>query len=213
MQSLAAGLRLPCLSWACSWAYFKLRSLDQQLAISQATLKSYQASRPLVVLRRQRGMVFKQDVAQVDALVHTAGAKIPDLERQMAQKENEICILLGQNPQPIPRSQPLPDLTVRAQVPPGLAAALLERRPDIRQAEEVLIAANYRIGAARANFFPRITLTALGGTQSIDLALSQFTVRQAFREVSDGLVAHAKFREFPGSKAAGAPGRHDRGQQ
>lgn len=219
-------------------AYFELRSLDRQLEISKATLKSYQASRRLVVLRHERGMVSKQDVAQVDALVHTAGAKIPDLERQIAQKENEICILLGNNPQPIPRGKPLPDLVVRAKVPAGLPSELLERRPDIRQSEEVLIAANYRIGAARANFFPRISLTGLAGTQSIDLArlftgpssiwsigptltlpiftsglnyytlkatwaqqeqaltLYQFTVRQAFREVSDGLVAHTKFQEF-----------------
>jgi multidrug efflux system outer membrane protein len=219
-------------------AYFELRSLDQQLKISRATLKSYQASRRLVMLRHQRGMVSGQDVAQVDALVHTAGAKIPDLQRQIAQKENEICILLGTNPQPIPRGKPLPDLVVRAQVPAGLPSGLLERRPDIRQAEEVLIAANYRIGAARANFFPRISLTGLAGTQSADLGrlftgpsslwsigptltlpiftagfnyytlqatkaqqeqaliLYQFAVRQAFREVADGLIAHTKFEKF-----------------
>ena len=221
-----------------SRAYFELRTLDRQLEISQATLKSYQSSRRLVELRHQQGMVSKQDVAQVDALVHTAGAKIPDLERQIAQKENEICILLGLNPQPINRGKPLPELAVRAQVPAGLPSSLLERRPDIRQSEEVLIAANYRIGAARANFFPRITLTGLAGTQSVDLArlftgpssiwsigptltlpfftsgfnfytlkatqsqqeqaliLYQFTVRQAFREVADGLIAHTKFRDF-----------------
>lgn len=219
-------------------AYFELRSLDQQLETSKGTLKSYQASRRLVMLRHQRGMVSGQDVAQVDALVHTAGAKIPDLERQIGQKENEISILLGTNPQPIPRGKPLPDLVVRARVPAGLPSELLERRPDIRQSEEVLIAANYRIGAARANFFPRITLTGLAGTQSADLGrlftgpssiwsigptltipiftagfnyytlqatkaqkeqalvLYQFSVRQAFREVSDGLIAHSGFQQF-----------------
>jgi multidrug efflux system outer membrane protein len=219
-------------------AYFELLSLDRQLEISRSTLASYKKSRRLVMLRHQRGMVSKQDVAQVDALVHTAGAKIPDLERQIGQKENEICILLGTNPQPIRRGKPLPDLVVEAQVPAGLPSELLERRPDIRQTEEVLIAANYRIGAARANFFPRITLTGLAGTQSADLGrlftgpssiwsigptltlpiftagfnyytlqatkaqqeqaliLYQFTVRQAFREVSDGLIAHSKFQQF-----------------
>jgi len=219
-------------------AYFELRSLDRQLEIAKSTLASYEKSRRLVMLRHQRGMVSGQDVAQVDALVHTAGAKIPDLERQIAQKENEICILLGTNPQPIPRGKPLPDLVVRAQVPAGLPSELLERRPDIRQTEEVLIAANYRIGAARANFFPRITLTGLAGTQSADLGrlftgpssiwsigptltlpiftagfnyytlqatksqqeqaliLYQFAVRQAFREVSDGLIAHTRFQQF-----------------
>ncbi|MEJ2672648.1 MAG: efflux transporter outer membrane subunit [Deltaproteobacteria bacterium] len=219
-------------------AYFELRSLDRQLEIARSTLASYEKSRRLVMLRHQRGMVSGQDVAQVDALVHTAGAKIPDLERQIGQKENEICILLGINPQPIRRGKPLPELVVRAQVPAGLPSALLERRPDIRQTEEVLIAANYRIGAARANFFPRITLTGFAGTQSADLGrlftgpssiwnigptltlpiftagfnyytlqatkaqkeqaliLYQFTVRQAFREVSDGLLAHYKFHQF-----------------
>jgi NodT family efflux transporter outer membrane factor (OMF) lipoprotein len=219
-------------------AYFELRSLDQQLEIARSTLASYEKSRRLVILRRNRGMVSGQDVAQVDALVHTAGAKIPDLERQIGQKENEISILLGTNPQPIRRGKPLPDLVVRGQVPAGLPSGLLERRPDIRQSEEVLIAANYRIGAARANFFPRITLTGLAGTQSADLSrlftgpssiwsigptltlpiftagynyytlqatkaqqeqaliLYQFSVRQAFREVSDGLVAHTKYQQF-----------------
>jgi multidrug efflux system outer membrane protein len=219
-------------------AYFELRTLDQQLEISQATLKSYEASRRLVVMRFERGMVSRQDVAQVVALVHTAGAKIPDLRRQIAQKENQICILLGINPKPITRGRALPDLVVRATVPAGLPSNLLERRPDIRQAEEVLVAANYRIGAARADFFPRISLTSLFGRQSLDLSdlftgpakiwsigptvtlpvftsgrnyfnlqatkaleeqtlvLYQFTVRQAFREVADGLIAHTEFREF-----------------
>jgi multidrug efflux system outer membrane protein len=219
-------------------AYFELRTLDRQLEIARATLASFKKSRRLVMLRHERGVVSGEDVAQADALVHTAGVKIPDLERQIAQKENQISILLGNNPQSIPRGKPLAELVVRPQVPAGLPAALLERRPDIHQSEEVLIATNYRIGVARANFFPRILLTGLAGTQSVDLGrlftgpssiwnigptltlpiftsgfnyftlqatwaqqnqaliLYQFTVRQAFREVSDGLVAHTKFREF-----------------
>ena len=219
-------------------AYFELRTLDRQLEISRRTLKSYEDSLRLVSMRFERGVVSKQDVYQVKALVHTAGARIPDLERLIAQQEDRISILLGKNPQPIPRGKPLPELVVRAAVPSGLPSELLERRPDIRQAEEVLIATNYRIGAARANFFPRISLSGLLGTQSADLArlftapakiwtigptalqpiftsgrniftlktvkaqqeqaltLYQFTVRTAFQEVSDGLVAHTKFREF-----------------
>jgi outer membrane protein, multidrug efflux system len=219
-------------------AYFELRTLDRQLEIAKATLKSFQASRRLVGLRHDRGMVSREDVAQADALVHTAGARIPDLERQIAQKENQISILLGNNPRAIPRGKPLTELAVRSLIPAGLPSALLERRPDIQQSEAVLIAANYRIGAARANFFPRISLTGLTGTQSVDLTrlftgpasfwnigptltlpiftagrnyfnlqatkaqqeqalvLYQFTVRQAFREVSDGLVAHAKLRDL-----------------
>jgi outer membrane protein, multidrug efflux system len=219
-------------------AYFELRTLDRQLEISRRTLKSYEDSLGLVTLRFERGVVSKQDVYQVKALVHTAGARIPDLERLIGQQEDRISILLGKNPQPIRRGKPLPELVVRAAVPSGLPSELLERRPDIRQAEELLIATNYRIGAARANFFPRITLSGLFGTQSSDLAqlftrpariwtigptafqpiftsgrniftlktaeaqqeqaltLYQFTVRTAFKEVSDGLIAHAKFREF-----------------
>jgi outer membrane protein, multidrug efflux system len=219
-------------------AYFELRTLDRQLEIAKATLKSFRVSRRLVGLRHDRGMVSREDVAQADALVHTAGARIPDLERQIAQKENQISILLGNNPQAIPRGKPLTELAVRSQVPAGLPSALLERRPDIQQSEAVLIATNYRIGAARANFFPSISLTGRAGTQSVDLTrlftgpssfwnigptltlpiftsglnyfnlqatkaqqeqalvLYQFTVRQAFREVADGLVAHAKLQEF-----------------
>jgi multidrug efflux system outer membrane protein len=217
-------------------AYFELRTLDRQLEISRATLKSFEDSRRLVILRFERGVVSRQDVAQVDALIHTAGAKIEELKRQIAQQENRICLLLGLNPQPIARGKAITDLAARATVPAGLPSELLERRPDIRQAEEVLLAANYRIGAARANFFPRIALTGLYGAQSLQLSdlftgpatiwsigpgvtlpiftsgrnyftlqetwaqkdqalvLYQFTVRQAFKEVSDGLIGHAQLK-------------------
>jgi multidrug efflux system outer membrane protein len=219
-------------------AYFELRALDRQLEVARSTLISFKKSQRLVKLRNERGLISKEEVAQADALVHTAGVRIPDLERLIAQKENQISILLGNNPQPIRRGKSLRELVVRPKVPAGLPSALLERRPDIRQSEQVLVATNYRIGAARANFFPRIFLTGLAGTQSIDLGrlftgpssiwnigptltlpiftggynyftlqathaqqeqaliLYQFTVRQAFREVSDGLVAHTKFTEF-----------------
>ena len=232
-------------------AYFELRTLDRQLEIARSTLTSFEKSRRLVQLRHDRGLVSKEEVAQANALVHTAGARIPDLERQIAQKENQLSLLLGNNPQPIVRGKSLQELVVRPKVPAGLPSALLERRPDIRQSEQVLIATNYRIGAARANFFPRIALTGLAGTQSIDLGrlfsgpssiwnigptltlpiftggynystlqashaqqeqalvLYQFTVRQAFREVSDGLVAHAKFKEFRQEQEALVKSYHD----
>jgi multidrug efflux system outer membrane protein len=219
-------------------AYFELRTLDLQLEISRATLESFERSRRLVMLRLRQGIVAREELAQAEALVHTAGARIPDLERLIAQKENQISILLGNNPQPIRRGKSLPELAVRPAIPAGLPSDLLERRPDIRQSEAVLIAANYRIGAARANFFPRIALTGQGGTQSVDLSrlftgasafwnigpvatlpiftggfnyftlqathaqkdqaltFYQSTVHQAFREVSDGLVAHVRFQEF-----------------
>jgi outer membrane protein, multidrug efflux system len=145
-------------------ACFELRTLNRQLEVAKSTLASFQKSRRLVMLRHDRGLVSGEDVAQADALVHTAGGRIPDLERQIDQKENQISILLGDNPQPIRRGKSLAELVVRPQVPAGLPSALLERRPDIIQSEAVLIATNYRIGAARANFFPRILLTGLAGT-------------------------------------------------
>ncbi|MGV8075190.1 MAG: efflux transporter outer membrane subunit [Syntrophobacteraceae bacterium] len=219
-------------------AYFELRILDYQLEISQRTVKAYENSLALVTLRFERGVVSKQDIYQVQALLHTARSTIRDVERKIAQKENQICILLGINPQPIARGRSVEDLIVRAGVPPGLPSEILERRPDVRQAEELLIASNYMIGAARAEFFPRISLTGLLGTQSValsdlftgpakiwsigpgvtlpifqsgrlmsnlkttearqrqSLTIYQQTVRQAFREVADGLIAHTKFREF-----------------
>ncbi len=225
-------------------AYFELRTLDRQLEIARGTLDSFERSRHIVKLRKRQGLVSSEDVAQADALVHTAGVKIPDLERQIAQKENQISILLGDNPQPIERGSPLSDLVVRPTVPAGLPSSLLERRPDIRQSEEALVATHYRIGSAKANFFPRIALTGLAGTQSVDLGklftgpssiwsigptltvpvftsglnyftlktrqaqkdqalvLYQSTVRQAFREVSDGLVAHGKLEELRNEQEA-----------
>jgi multidrug efflux system outer membrane protein len=208
------------------------------LEISEATLKSFEDSRKLVVKRFEGGVVSRQDVAQINSLVHTAGARIADLKRQIGQQEDRICLLLGLNPQPVKRGKPLTALVVRATVPAGLPSDLLERRPDIRQTEEVLVAANYRIGAARAEFFPRINLTGLFGAQSVELSdlftgpakiwsigpsvtlpiftggrhyfnlqstwaqqeqaliLYQFSVRQAFREVADGLIGHSQLRDF-----------------
>lgn len=225
-------------------AYFELRTLDRQLEIARGTLESFERSRHLVELRKRQGLVSSEDVAQADVLVHTAGVKIPDLERQITQKENLISILLGDNPQPIQRGRSLSELVVRPTVPAGLPSSLLERRPDIRQSEETLIAANYRIGSARANFFPQFFLTGLAGTRSVDLGklftnpssiwnigptmtvpiftggfnyftlkstqaqqeqalvLYQLTVRQAFREVSDGLVAHGKLEEVRSEQEA-----------
>jgi len=195
-------------------AYFELRTLDYQLEISRATLESFQGSRRLVALRLRQGVVSREELAQAEALVHTAGVRIPDLERLIAQKENQISILLGNNPQPIQRGKSLTELAVRPTVPAGLPSDLLERRPDIRQSEAVLIAANYRIGAARANFstfwnigpvatlpiftggFNYYTLQATQAQKEQALVFYQATVRQAFREVSDGLIAHTMFQEF-----------------
>src|SRR6202008_1068844 len=106
------------------------------------------------------------DVRQAEQLVFTASAEVPVLEQQIAQQENFLSILLGQNPGDIPRGQTLTEQHQPPQVPPGLPSSLLERRPDIRQAEGQLVAANAESGVARAAYFPDISLSGSGGFQS-----------------------------------------------
>ena len=151
-------------------AYFQLRELDFELEISRRTLTSRRASLRLVKLRRDAGIASGLDVRQAEVLVNTAAAQIPDLERQIEQTENLINLLLGESPGGVPRGLALDGQVVVAAVPAGLPSALLERRPDIRQAEQQLVAANANIGVAKALFFPQITLTAQGGQESAALA-------------------------------------------
>jgi multidrug efflux system outer membrane protein len=106
------------------------------------------------------------DVSQAEQLVYTASETIPDLERQIEQQENLLSILLGENPESIPRDRPLTEQPVPQNVPAGLPSELLERRPDVRQAEQNMIAANAQIGVAKASFFPSLSLTGLGGLES-----------------------------------------------
>jgi len=155
-------------------AYFQLRELDLELEISKRTLASRQESLRLVEVRAQGGVTSMLDVRQSEQLVYQAAAAIPDLERRIEQQENFISVLLGQNPGPIPRGKALVDTRIPPTVPAGLPSALLERRPDIQAAEQQLVAANARIGVARAAYFPQITLTAVGGFQSSALT-SLFT--------------------------------------
>lgn len=151
-------------------AYFQLRELDLELEIAKRTLASRQASLRLVRLRRDRGVASGLDVRQAEVLVNTAAAAIPDTERQIEQKENQIKLLLGESPGEILRGRALTEQTLRVAVPPGLPSTLLERRPDLRQAEAQLVAANANIGVAKALFFPQITLTASDGLQSAALS-------------------------------------------
>src|ERR1700736_1661557 len=139
-------------------AYFQLRALDLQLEISQRTLTSRQDSLRLTRLLADRGNTSMLDVRQAEQLVFTAGAEIPALEQQIEQQENLISILLGKNPADVLRGQPLTEQKHPPEVPPGLPSTLLERRPDIREAEEQLISANAQIGVARAAYFPQISL-------------------------------------------------------
>jgi multidrug efflux system outer membrane protein len=143
--------------------YFTLLQLDLQLQITRNTVEAQEASVKLTNLRLQHGVATKLDVLQAQEVLDTANAQIPDLERQIAQQENAISILLGNYPQGIPRGRPLVEQPLPPEVPAGLTSTLLERRPDIRQAEQILVAANAEIGVARAQFFPQISLTGSGG--------------------------------------------------
>jgi outer membrane protein, multidrug efflux system len=154
--------------------YFQLRELDLQLEISKRTLASRNESLQLTSLRTQRGIDTMLDQRQAEQLVYTAAAQIPDLQRQIGQQENALSILLGRNPGSIPRGLKLTEQPHTPEVPVGLPSALLERRPDIREAEANLIAANAQIGVARAAYFPDISLTGVGGYQSSALT-SLFT--------------------------------------
>src|SRR6266403_487400 len=147
-------------------AYFQLRALDSQLEISNRTLASRQQSLALTQLLESHGSNSGLDVSQSQQLVYTASETIPDLERQIQQQENLLSILLGENPGPIARGRALTEQPLPQNVPAGLPSELLERRPDVRQAEETMVAANAQIGVAKASFFPSLSLTGLGGLES-----------------------------------------------
>jgi outer membrane protein, multidrug efflux system len=143
--------------------YFTLLQLDLELQITRDTVSTQQDSVKLTSLRLDRGVATKLDVLQAQQVLDTANAQIPDLERQIGQEEDAITILIGDYPQGVPRGRPLVEETLPPEVPPGLLSSLLERRPDIREAEQMLIAANAEIGVAKAEFFPQISLTGSGG--------------------------------------------------
>ena len=151
-------------------AYFDLLELDQELEIAQRTLASRQQSLQLIEVRRQGGVATLLDVRQAEQLVYSASKVIPDTERLIEQTENQLRLLLGQPPGNVPRSHPLTAQSQPPAVPPGLPSALLERRPDIRAAEQTLIAANANIGVAKAAYFPTISLTGLLGYESNQLS-------------------------------------------
>jgi multidrug efflux system outer membrane protein len=154
--------------------YYQLRTLDAELAITQSTLDARKQSLDLTQRLEQGGADSMADVRQAEELYFTAQAQIPDLERQIEQQENNLRLLLGQDPGPIVRNVSDSTTTVAnaphpADVPVGLPSDLLERRPDVRRAEELLIQANANIGVARAQYFPQLSLSATGGTSSSQL--------------------------------------------
>jgi len=143
--------------------YFTLLQLDLQLQITRETVKTQIDSVKLTNLRLDRGVATKLDVLQAQQVLDTANAQIPDLEREIAQEENAISLLLGDYPHDIARGIPLVEQNLPPTVPPGLPSFIIERRPDIREAEQLLIASNAEIGVAKAQFFPQIALTGSGG--------------------------------------------------
>lgn len=219
-------------------AYLDLLEFDLELDIARRTYAIRTNSLELTRSRADGGVASMADVYQSQILVFGAEASIADILRRIEQQENLLSILLGRNPGVIQRGTPLISQTVRAEIPAGMPSSLLERRPDLRAAEQQLVAANADIGQAKAAFYPQVTLTGFAGFQSValsdlftgaaktwqfgpavtlplftggrlrgnlklaqarfeeSLARYQQTVQGAFREVSDGLVAYQRTREF-----------------
>jgi len=218
-------------------SYFSLRELDYELEISKSTLLSRQESLRIIKLRQDRGVATMLEVRQAEQLVYDATEVIPSLEQSINQTENFLSYLTGKNPGDVARGLKLTDHKVPPSVPPGLPSDLIERRPDIRSAEQRLISANFQIGVAKAAYFPRITLTGFLGFESTQLSNLfsgsrsvwafvpqvtqpiftagrlksnvrftqaqrdfflvdyQKTIQNAFREVSDSLIAYQKVQE------------------
>lgn len=218
-------------------AYFSLREFDFELGIARRTLASRQESLRIIKLREERGVSNMLEVRQAEQLVYSATEVIPALEQSIQQQENFISFLIGKNPDAVARGRELTDQQMPPSVPAGLPSDLIERRPDIRAAEQNLVSANALIGVAKAAYFPRITLTGFLGFESAQLSnlfsgsrnvwafvpqvtqpiftagrlksnvrftearrevfLINYerTIQNAFREVSDSLIAYRKVKE------------------
>src|SRR5688572_2831113 len=218
-------------------SYYSLRELDFQLEIARRTLSSRLESLRIIKLRQERGVSNLLELRQAEELVYNATEVIPAVEQSIGQQENFISVLIGRNPQEIVRGRSLTEQVMPPSVPEGLPSALLERRPDIRSAEQSLIAANARVEIAKKAYFPTISLTGFFSFQSAQLsnlvspagligsigpqlaqpiftagrikstirltqAEKEFllvnyekTIQNAFREVSDALIAYRKVKE------------------
>ncbi len=151
-------------------AYFDLRQLDMQLDIARRTVQSWEESVSIAQARLRQGLISKLDADQFEAERANAAARAAELKRQVIQKENELSVLLGRNPSQIPRGRLLTEQVMPPEVPAGLPSDLLQRRPDILQSEEELVAATARIGVAKAERFPQFTLTGILGVASPQLS-------------------------------------------
>ncbi|MCC6264114.1 MAG: efflux transporter outer membrane subunit [Bryobacterales bacterium] len=220
-----------------TFAYLRLRELDLELEIAEKTRKVAEDGLRLTKLRRANGVATGLDVRQAETLLYTATSQRAATERAIEQQENAIQLLLGGSPGTVKRGKALGEIAGPQSIPAGLPSSLLERRPDIRQAEQQLISANAQIGVAKAQYFPRISLSSFVGGQSRSLSSLftgparswnfspgatapifdagrirndvryseavqreaelnyQKTVQNAFREVSDSLIAHGRLQE------------------
>lgn len=151
-------------------AYFELQELDAELEFAKRTLETRQETLDLIRLRKLVGQRSARDIRREEQEVARAQAVILDLERQIGQKEHQLSLLMGRNPAPIIRGTSLREQPLPPEVPAGLPSALLERRPDIVEAEQKLVAANAKIGVAKAAFFPQISLTGNFGAQSLQFS-------------------------------------------
>jgi multidrug efflux system outer membrane protein len=151
-------------------AYFELLALDVQLQIARNSRDAYQYTFDLFEDRYKAGVASKLETARAEGALGGAEATIPQFESDIVAKENQISILLGRTPGPIVRGLPMYEQAVVPTVPAGLPSSLLERRPDLRQVEQQMAAANARIGVAKAEFFPKLSLTALFGTASPEIS-------------------------------------------
>src|SRR6184192_3311838 len=176
-------------------AYFDLRAADLNLAIARRTLDSRRQTLALARQRLDRGLISELDVRQFEADVASPAASVADLERQVAQQENALSVLVGHNPGAIRRGRALTEMAARIPVPAGVPSALLGNRPDVRSAEATLRAATARIGVAQAAWLPTFTITGQYGTQSAEFSrwfASGSNIWQAFAGVSIPLFSQGR---------------------
>jgi outer membrane protein, multidrug efflux system len=173
-QTEAARAQLLAQQWAqravrltlvqeVATTYIQLRALDRQVEVTRQTLKARQDSVDLTTRLESGGSVPLSDLRQAEQLLYTASSQLPQLEQQVQQQENALSLLLGENPGPIAHTDPNALAPAPKEVPTGIPSQLLERRPDIEQAEAQLRAANANIGVARAQFFPQLSISASAG--------------------------------------------------
>ena len=190
------GVRLTLLSDVAT-TYFQLLELDQELEIASRTTNSFGESLRIFSMRLNGGTASALESARAEAALEDAAAAVPAIRERISVAENQLCVLLGRNPGPIERPAPL--LTQEMpDIPPGLPSGLLERRPDIRQAEQLLRSANANVGESVAEFFPKIGLTALMGKVSPEL--SGFTLGGAN---AWGIAAEGTGPLFEGGRLVG----------